>query len=71
MQYKPSPRPRLRKKFILEGETVTMHYVKQLCGAECYRAMMENARERFLSNPTADLEYPTPQGMLTIWLQVG
>ena len=71
MQQKQSSRPRLRKAFFLEGETVTMRYVKQLLGEERYKAMIENARERFFKNPAVDLEYPTSKGMLTIWIQVG
>ena len=31
----------IRKTFLLEGETVTMRYVKQLCGEERYRRMIE------------------------------
>ena len=30
----------IRKTFLLEGETVTMRHVKQLCGEERYRRMI-------------------------------
>ena len=30
----------IRKTFLLEGETVTIKYVRQLCGEELYRHMI-------------------------------
>lgn len=60
----------IRKTFLLEGETVTMRYVKQLCGEERYRQMIENAKEKFFSDPAAELCYPTSEGWLTIWFQL-
>ena len=30
----------IRKTFLLEGETITMRYVKQRCGEERYRRMI-------------------------------
>ena len=59
-----------RKTFLLEGETVTMRYVKQLCGEERYRWIIENAKEKFFADPAAELCYPTPEGWLTIWFQL-
>lgn len=41
----------IRKTFLLEGETVTMRYVKQLCGEERYCRMIEDAKEKFFANP--------------------
>ena len=52
----------IRKTFLLEGETVTMKYVKKLCGEERYGRMIEDAKEKFFANPTAELCYPTPEG---------
>ena len=60
----------IRKTFLLEGETVTMRYVKQLCGEELYRWIIENAKEKFFADPAAELCYPTPEGWLTIWFQL-
>ena len=60
----------IRKTFLLEGETITMRYVKQRCGEECYRRMIEDAKEKFFADPTAELCYPTPKGWLTIWFQL-
>ena len=37
----------IRKTFLLEGETVTMRYVKQLCGEERYCRMIEGACSKF------------------------
>ena len=34
----------IRKTFLLEGETVTMKYVKKLCGEERYSRMLEDAK---------------------------
>lgn len=65
-----SMRRTIRKTFLLEGETVTMRYVKQLCGEERYCRMIEDAKEKFFANPTAELCYPTPEGWLTIWFQL-
>ena len=36
----------IRKTFLLEGETVTMKYVKQLCGEERYGRMIEDAKKK-------------------------
>ena len=47
-----------------------MRYVKQLCGEERYCRMIEDAKEKFFANPTAELCYPTPEGWLTIWFQL-
>ena len=44
----------IRKTFLLEGETITMRYVKQRCGEERYRRMIEDAKEKFFADPTAD-----------------
>ena len=60
----------IRKTFLLEGETITMRYVKQRCGEEHYRRMIEDAKEKFFADPTAELCYPTPKGWLTIWFQL-
>ena len=60
----------IRKTFLLEGETVTMKYVKQLCGVERYNRIIEDAKKKFFSDPTIELCYPTPAGFLTIWFQV-
>ena len=60
----------IRKTFLLEGETVTMKYVKQLCGEERYGRMIEDAKKKFFADPTVDLCYPTPAGYLTIWFQL-
>ena len=60
----------IRKTFLLEGETVTMRYVKQLCGEERYRRMIDDAKGKFFADPTAELCYPTPKGWLTIWFQL-
>lgn len=60
----------IRKTFLLEGETVTMKYVKQLCGEERYDRMIEDAKKKFFADPTVDLCYPTPAGYLTIWFQL-
>ncbi len=60
----------IRKTFLLEGETVTMKYVKKLCSEERYGRMIEDAKEKFFANPTAELCYPTPKGWLTIWFQL-
>ena len=60
----------IRKIFLLEGETVTMKYVKQLCGEERYGRMIEDAKKKFFADPTVDLCYPTPAGYLTIWFQL-
>ena len=60
----------IRKTFLLEGETVTIRYVKQLCGEERYRRMIETAKEKFFADPAAELLYPTPEGWLTIWFQL-
>ena len=60
----------IRKTFLLEGETVTMKYIKQLCGEERYDRMIEDAKKKFFADPTADLCYPTPAGYLTIWFQL-
>ena len=60
----------IRKTFLLEGETVTMRYVKQLCGAERYRRMIDDAKGKFFADPTAELCYPTPEGWLTIWFHL-
>ena len=60
----------IRKIFLLEGETVTMRYVKQLCGEERYRRMIADAKGKFFADPTAELCYPTPKGWLTIWFQL-
>ena len=43
----------IRKTFLLEGETVTMKYVRQLCGEERYRHMIEDAKKKFFADPTA------------------
>lgn len=59
----------IRKTFLLEGETVTMRYVKEICGQEKYERMIEDAKKKFFADPTVDLRYPTPKGILTIWLQ--
>lgn len=61
----------VRKTFLLEGENVTMKYVKQLCGAEHYYRIIEDAKKKFFADPTTELRYPTPAGYLTIWFQVG
>ena len=63
-------RRNIRKTFLLEGETVTMRYVKQLCGEERYRRMIDDAQGKFFADPTAELCYPTPKGWLTIWFQL-
>ena len=60
----------IRKTFLLEGETITMRYVKQRCGEERSRRMIEDAKEKFFADPTAELCYPTPKGWLTIWFQL-
>ena len=60
----------IRKTFLLEGETVTMRYVKQLCGEERYRRMIDDAKGKFFADPTAELCYPTSEGWLTIWFQL-
>ena len=60
----------IRKIFLLEGETVTMRYVKQLCGEERYRRMIDDEKGKFFADPTAELCYPTPKGWLTIWFQL-
>ena len=60
----------IRKTFLLEGETVTMRYVKQLCGEERYCRMIEDAKEKFFANPTAELCYPTPECLLTIFIHL-
>ena len=60
----------IRQTFLLEGETVTMKYVRQLCGEELYRHMIEDAKKKFFADPTVDLCYPTPEGYLTIWFQL-
>lgn len=60
----------IRKTFLLEGETVTMKYVRQLCGEACYRWIIEDAKKKFFADPTTDLCYPTPEGYLTIWFQL-
>ena len=65
-----SMRRTIRKTFLLEGETVTMKYVKQLCGEERYGRMIEDAKKKFFADPTIDLCYPTPAGYLTIWFQL-
>ena len=39
----------IRKTFLLEGETVTMKYVKKLCGEERYGRMIEDAKEKFFA----------------------
>lgn len=57
------------KTFLLEGETVTLRYVKQLCGQERYQRMMADAKAKFFADPTVDLRYPTRNGILTIWLR--
>ena len=54
----------IRKTFLLEGETVTMKYVKMLCGEERYSRMIEDAKKKFFADPTVDLCYPTPAGAL-------
>ena len=36
----------IRKTFLLEGETVTMKYVKQLCGEERYGRMIEDYKKK-------------------------
>ena len=59
----------IRKTFLLEGETVTMRYVKQLCGQDRYEKIIEDAKKKFFADPTVDLRYPTPEGILTTWLQ--
>lgn len=59
----------LHKTFLLEGETVTLRYVKQLCGEERYQRMMADAKEKFFADPTVELRYPTRNGILTIWLR--
>ena len=59
----------IRKTFLLEGETVTMKYVKQLCSEERYGRMIEDAKKKFFADPTVDL-YPTPEGWLTIWFHL-
>lgn len=59
----------LRKTFLLEGETVTMRYIKNLCGTDRYDHIIEDAKKRFFADPTVELRYPTPAGILTIWLQ--
>ena len=40
----------IRKTFLLEGETVTMKYVKQLCGEERYGRMIEDAKKKFFAD---------------------
>ena len=50
----------IRKTFLLEGETVTMRYVKQLRGEERYTRIIEDAKKKFFADPTIDLCYPTP-----------
>ena len=60
----------IRKTFLLEGETVTMKYVKQLCGVERYNHIIEDAKKKFFADPTVELCYPTPAGYLPIWFQV-
>ena len=50
----------IRKAFLLEGETVNMGYVKQLCGEERYPRIIEDAKKKFFADPTIDLCYPTP-----------
>ena len=60
----------IRKTFLLEGETITMRYEKQRCGEERYRRMIEDAKEKFFADPTAELCYSTPKGWLTIWFQL-
>ena len=60
----------IRKTFLLEGETVTMRYVKQLCGEERYGRMIKDAKKKFFADPTIDLCYLTPAGYLTIWFQL-
>ena len=60
----------IRKTFLLEGETITMRYVKQRCGEKRYRRMIEDAKEKFFADPTAELCYPTPKDWLTIWFQL-
>ena len=57
----------IRKTFLLEGETVTMKYVKQLCGEERYGRMIEDAKKKFFAD---ELCYPTPEGWLTIWFHL-
>lgn len=60
----------IRKTFLLEGETVTMKYVKQLCGPNRYHQIIEDAKKKFFADPTTELCYPTPAGYLTIWFQL-
>ena len=60
----------IRKTFLLEGEIVSMKYVKQLCGEERYGRMIKDAKKKFCADPTVDLCDPTPAGYLTIWFQL-
>ena len=39
----------IRKTFLLEGENVTMKYVKQLCGVERYNRIIEDAKKKFFA----------------------
>ena len=39
----------IRKTFLLEGETVTMKYVKQLCGIERYNRIIEDAKKNMIN----------------------
>ena len=50
----------IRKAFLLEGETVNMRYVKQLCGEERYPLIIEDTKKKFFADPTIELCYPTP-----------
>ena len=61
----------IRKTFLLEGETVTMKYVKKLCGEERYGRMIEDAKKKFFADPTIDLCYLTPAGYLTNLVPAG
>ena len=47
-----------------------MKYVRQLCGEELYRHMIEDAKKKFFADQTVDLCYTTPEGYLTIWFQL-
>ena len=50
-----------RKTFLLEGETVTMKYVKQICGEERYSRMIEDAKKKFFADPTVTSAIQRPQ----------
>ena len=50
----------IRKTFLLEGETVTMKYVKMLYGEERYGRMIDDAKKKFFADPTVDLCYSRP-----------